>query len=234
MSSASSEVKPKDLWKAFGGLVAGISIFFAAQLILVVVLSFSSVDVSDLSSRQNLLIGLAGALLMTAMSWGFAATRSKNAWLALGFARPRSPVVSRIVAAAFLYMLVTVLLSALVAILVPGFDVEQEQDLGLAQPTTSFELAGIFTLLVIAAPVAEELLFRGIVFSGMSRSWGFFPAAAISSILFGFAHWQPNVAIATAVLGWLLAWLYARTQSIWPSIFLHSLKNGLAFALIYL
>ena len=81
----------------------------------------------------------------------------------------------------------------------------------------------------IAAPVLEEVFFRGILLKGLLRNYR--PAVAIgqSALLFGLMHMSPAQSIATALMGALSGWLYYRTGSVRLCIGLHMLNNLLAF-----
>lgn len=220
-------------WGPWRGLAAAFGMFVLSQFIVVIALAISGVDVEHLSIDQTLLISLASSLLLVAMIWSFALRRSPQPKVALGLVKPKGSVWLKIIAAMGVFIIATALITTLVEVLWPSFDVDEEQELGLGQPGDLLNYAGIALLLVVVTPLAEELLFRGLLFGGFKSRWGFVPAALLSGLLFGAAHWQPNVVIATAVLGWMLAWLYHSTGSLWPSITLHALKNGLAFFLIY-
>jgi len=83
-------------------------------------------------------------------------------------------------------------------------------------------MAGAAVLLV---PVAEELLFRGVLyptFKGMG--W---PRAAFwgTSILFGAVHMTLMTFVPLAFLGLCLTWLYEKTENLLAPIFAHSLFN---------
>lgn len=90
---------------------------------------------------------------------------------------------------------------------------------------TPLGLLAVFLLVSVIAPVAEEMLFRGVVFSGLRDSWGEGWAIVVSSILFGVMHLQPAVMIPTAIVGVLLAAVFSMTRSLWASIALHSAYN---------
>lgn len=81
----------------------------------------------------------------------------------------------------------------------------------------------------LAAPILEEVFFRGIVLKGLLRNYR--PAVAIgqSALLFGLLHMSPAQSIATTFMGLLLGWLYYRTGSVRLCIGLHMLNNLLAF-----
>ena len=90
-------------------------------------------------------------------------------------------------------------------------------------------------LIVIVAPVCEEIFFRGFVFGGLRSRLPFLPAAVISGLIFGSVHLTTgNVAAAAqlSVLGAVLAWLYERTGSITTTMAVHIVNNALAFAVL--
>ena len=82
----------------------------------------------------------------------------------------------------------------------------------------------------VAAPVFEELLFRGILLNGLLRNYS--PAVAIgqSALLFGVFHFNPAQSLSAALMGLLLGWLYYQTRSLGLCIGLHALNNLLAFS----
>lgn len=92
--------------------------------------------------------------------------------------------------------------------------------------------AGLAALLI--APVTEEIFFRGFVFGGLRQQLGLWGAALLSGLFFGSIHLDPGTLIPVAFLGTLLAYLYNRTQSLYPCILLHVLNNGLGLIALYL
>jgi membrane protease YdiL (CAAX protease family) len=93
---------------------------------------------------------------------------------------------------------------------------------------------------VLVAPVLEELLFRGVVLRGLMLRTGFWPAAAVSSLVFGAFHATGTgveavpLVIATAVFGLGLCVLTRRTGRLGPAIGVHALRNALAVAAVVL
>lgn len=79
----------------------------------------------------------------------------------------------------------------------------------------------------MAAPFAEELFFRGFFFQGLRQKYGWNRAALFSSLLFGAAHGQLAALLPTFLLGYVLAFIYQRSNSIWPGIILHFLINSM-------
>ena len=78
------------------------------------------------------------------------------------------------------------------------------------------------------APLFEEIFFRGFLFRGFANSWGWGWGAAASAAVFGIAHLQLDVFVPLFALGLGLAWVYHRTGSLWTSISLHALFNGIS------
>ena len=93
----------------------------------------------------------------------------------------------------------------------------------------TFVLAGI--AVVVAAPLAEEVFYRGLIFGGLQR-WGFWPAALISGAVFSGVHFDVGSFIPFFLIGVLLAWLFWRSGSLWESIALHALYNGISFSIL--
>jgi len=96
------------------------------------------------------------------------------------------------------------------------------------------EIAVYFVLICVIAPVLEEVLFRGFIYAGLRRSFAPPFAVVLSAAMFALAH-QSLAAIsmvAVACVGILLAYLYERTRTLWPSIAVHMLHNLLAFGVI--
>lgn len=102
-------------------------------------------------------------------------------------------------------------------------------DLGTRDSVFALVAAGF--LVCVVAPVAEELFFRGFLF-GALRKRGVPIAVLVSGGVFGLAHVASSPVgfiVPLATLGMILALLYARTGSLYPSIALHALNNSVAF-----
>lgn len=89
----------------------------------------------------------------------------------------------------------------------------------------------IVLVLVVVAPLTEELLFRGQFLRGFLARYATPVAVGASAVLFSLMHLNPVQIPATLMLGILSGVLYERTRSVWPSIFVHMLNNSVpAFA----
>lgn len=130
------------------------------------------------------------------------------------------------------YLGASLLLIAVASWLIPGFDVDEVQDLGFEQ-LYGIEYVIGFVALVVLAPIAEELLFRGYLFGTLRRYIAFLPASLVTSVLFGLVHGQWNVGLDTFALSMVLCWVREKTGGVWVPIGLHAVKNSLAFVLLF-
>jgi len=91
-----------------------------------------------------------------------------------------------------------------------------------------------FLLLVIAAPILEELLFRGIILDGLLKRYSPLISILISSLLFGIAHLNPWSFINGLIIGIFSGWVYYKTRSVLPSIIIHASANLSGFLVRFL
>ncbi|HEY7268686.1 MAG TPA: CPBP family intramembrane glutamic endopeptidase [Dehalococcoidia bacterium] len=85
---------------------------------------------------------------------------------------------------------------------------------------------------VAVAPVCEELFFRGFIFGALRRLWGFAIGAIVSGFVFSTAHAQPGLIIPFAGIGFVFAFLYDRSRSIFVSMSVHACFNFISFSLL--
>jgi len=91
----------------------------------------------------------------------------------------------------------------------------------------------LFLVGAAVAPVVEEIFFRGFLFQGFRQKYGWMPAVFLSSAIFGAAHLDPVSLIPTFVLGCVLAYVYHRSNSVWPGILFHAAINSLSLCAVY-
>jgi membrane protease YdiL (CAAX protease family) len=96
---------------------------------------------------------------------------------------------------------------------------------GFAQ-AAEHPLAGV-VLLVVVAPITEELLFRGIILNGLLTRFRAPTAILVSTVLFMLVHLNPWQFAAAAGLGIMAGWLYVRTRSLMPCLSVHVIQNGM-------
>ena len=89
-------------------------------------------------------------------------------------------------------------------------------------------------VVVVVAPLGEEIFFRGFVYRGLRRRFPVWPAALISAVVFGAVHVYPLLIPALFVVGLGLALLYERRRSLLAPVIAHATFNALGFLTIAL
>ena len=205
------------------------------QVAVAVIGPAAGVRMEDPATRAVLLTVLPAVLIV--LTWACARARAPDGlWRLAGVVRP----TSRDLVAGILYGLVgagviTFGLGSLLRLLLAALGMEmppvQEslRDLvtGAAAPLAVF-------VIIVVAPLAEELFFRGMLFSAMQERLGFWPAAIASGVVFGAVHGEPFVIVITAVLGVFLAWIYRQRGTLVVPFLAHGVFNGLGVVLIRL
>ncbi len=96
-------------------------------------------------------------------------------------------------------------------------------------------LAVICITAAIAAPLFEELLFRGFLLSSLTRSFPVWGAIALSSLIFALAHLSLSEVLPLTTLGMVLGFVYTRSRNLLASMLMHALWNsGTLLSLIIL
>lgn len=91
----------------------------------------------------------------------------------------------------------------------------------------------LLTVCVIA-PIFEELIFRGRLFSMLNHSSSALTSAMLSAVVFGAVHGDITVMIEGFVAGMIFSYAYISKGSIIAPIILHMCNNAIAYALIIL
>ena len=127
---------------------------------------------------------------------------------------------------------VFVVVTALWAVAVhPKEDTKLLETLGSNEGTALLLLSAGLTCVV--APICEEFLFRGFIFTALRNWHGTLPAALLTGLIFGGVHYGSAPAldlVPLAALGFGLCLLYRYSGSLYTSIAAHSLNNSLAFS----
>lgn len=95
---------------------------------------------------------------------------------------------------------------------------------------------------VIAAPITEELMFRGLLLRTFMRKWSFWPSALLSTLIFGLFHTYEvdtvlgavTLALSVGAMGLVNCVLVRRTDRLMPGMLVHAASNGLAVLVVLL
>jgi membrane protease YdiL (CAAX protease family) len=132
------------------------------------------------------------------------------------------------------YFIASSLLVFIASSIFSGFDISQVQETGFTRFSQSYEYILAFVTLIIVAPVAEELLFRGYLYGKLKKRLPVWLSIFITSVIFGLVHWQWNVGLDVFALSIVLCSLREVTGNIWSGMLLHMLKNSVAFFIIFI
>jgi membrane protease YdiL (CAAX protease family) len=132
------------------------------------------------------------------------------------------------------YLILSFLILIAAQGLLPWFDATQEQQLGFESLHFQYEYILAFLMLVVVAPIAEELMFRGYLFGKLRSAVPVWLAVVVTSVIFGFVHQAWNVGFDTFALSIVLCYLREITGTLWAPILLHMTKNGIAFYLLFI
>ena len=213
----------RDVWL---GVLAAVLII-AASFGLVLLLRAFSVQ-TDIDFWIVLFPSLFELLFLVPV-WWFAIHKYRASLKTLGFARFKLSNIGVGIGLLFAFYI----FNGAYAYLLREFGLRVQTDLTpvLSRLSNPWPL---FVAVVLVAPVAEETFFRGFVFGGLRSRYDWHLAAAISAALFAAAHLEITFFIPAFILGYLFAYLYQRSGSIWPGMILHALVNAFAMTVVYL
>lgn len=215
--------------------------FVGAQLLLTAVfagfnaleVSFDTVNGAIFQTVVGVVVYILTLLIVMGVPWLI--FRQKTPLSLLGLQRwPRWSELGWAPLGFVVYLFLSGALIAASQALLPGMDYEQAQDVGFEQLNFRYEYFLAFLTLVIIAPVAEEVLFRGYLFGKLRRYVPLVVAIFITSLLFALVHLQWNVGLDTFALSVVMCLLVVWCKSLWPAIIIHMLKNFVAFYLLFI
>lgn len=131
-------------------------------------------------------------------------------------------------------LLVSGILMLIVQAVVPNFNINQAQNVGYSSNHNPLMMIIAFLMLSVFTPLCEEVIFRGVLYSQV-RKISIYGSMLITSIVFAYAHGQLNVAVTTFAMSMIMCYIREYvTETLWAPIFLHSLKNGIAFMFLFI
>jgi hypothetical protein len=194
------------------GIVLSVPVLIAAK-------PPSGEDFGDVASA---LIQLATALGFLLVPFAIAAGRGatvRQAAAQLGLRRFKPSNVKWMFAAIGAYLLFSIVYIAI-------FGAPHQKDIAEDFGTVPVQIL----LIVVAAPISEEVCFRGMLLGGLRERLPRLAAALISGLIFGGLHATTGISAVPPLIifGFVLALLYEKTGSIIPGILLHMLNNSVA------
>lgn len=102
------------------------------------------------------------------------------------------------------------------------------------EPQSGWSLFFLLLLAVVVAPLVEEALFRGILLPVLMKKMGLGTAIVASSLFFAGIHQHLPSMAPLFILAVVLAMLYIHSGSLWASIVLHAVFNGVSVCILLL
>jgi len=159
--------------------------------------------------------------------WLLVVRRRGVHWRDLGLAAPRPawglPVLLLIILFVIGSTLILVAATLVVELLGSSASIVIEDSMPSGGPIPI--AAAILTSLLLA-PFAEELFFRGVLYQALRQRMGVMLATGGSALLFTLVHARSTMAPEALLLGVVLAMMFERTDSLYPSMCVHMLYNG--------
>jgi uncharacterized protein len=216
-------------WYALAGFLVALT---GTLVVLGIAIAVLGMDPDDDSAGLTIV----GVLLQTAV---FIATA---VFFASRTARPRAwhfglnrtafwPAVGWAALGMFSFYL---LAGAYSALLDPETEQGITEALGADEGTFGLVVAGL--MVIVVAPVGEELFFRGFFYRALRTRFSVLVAALLDGALFGLIHFDSSVDDVWLILpvlgtlGFMFCLVYERTGSLFPVIALHAINNALAYA----
>ncbi|HVC80330.1 MAG TPA: CPBP family intramembrane glutamic endopeptidase [Chloroflexota bacterium] len=231
--------RPPVPWKArdaFAILAAGLAFLLASLIVTLGLFELQSADAHDTNTKDliSTIVQLAFFLLLLWLMWMLIVKRYRCDWRMLGLRAAGWQWVAAVpLIFAFLLFADVVMFHGMVAIFGPAahwptvltsttIDSAQQPGLDVLSIGTG----------VILTPLAEELLFRGVLYQGLRRTMPMGAAALVSALVFAGMHFTLVLFIPFTVMGLVLAWLYERSGSLFPGMLVHACNNGIILVII--
>lgn len=111
---------------------------------------------------------------------------------------------------------------------IESFGVESVQDtVKILQKSNDLTILGLMSFAaIIAAPLCEEIVFRGYLYAAMKKFSGPWVAGLCSALIFAAAHGSLAALLPLFVFGCLLVFIYEKTGSLWAPMAVHFCFNG--------
>lgn len=248
--SALQNVPKGDHLNAFFAVFSTVAIYFLSQIIALNLLAIylvtqgKSIDEILVWLRTGVIGPFVGQLAAAIVGiflvqWALKLLRAK--WSTIGLKRPKLRDLTYVFVGYGWYFIIYLVTVYLVSRFLPFIDLNQEQRLSFSTDTSGIALVLVFLGLVVLPPLFEEILTRGLLFTGLRRNMPLPIAAIITSLMFGAAHLgidsvDPLLWVAgidTFILSMVLVYLREKTGSLWSAIGLHAFKNLIAFTILF-
>lgn len=245
MNEKSDSTPKKFTWKKFGliclCLAWATGVFVGCQFLMALIMTLILGD----QVSQPLWTAIYGAITYTLaftiiiLVPYFVRKKWRSSRIELGlWGTPTWTDIGLGLAGTIAYFILAAIIVWLCTLLCPWMDMSQAQDVGFNSLYGIGDRLIAFLALVVIAPIAEELIFRGWLYGKLRKiipGKASIPIAMLLvSVLFAALHGQWNVAVNVFALSLVLCGLREVTGTIYSGMLVHMIKNGIAFYLLYI
>lgn len=222
-------------WALRSAIWIAVLTFLISLLGSVAIREVLSRDLTD--AMSSLLVGgtlTLGYLIELAIVGSVAASYGTSFAAAVGLVRPRGDVFAWAALAiggalaARAFAAVYGLIIESLELNVPGID----SDAMSAFPGTGVSVVVLLVVVVLFAPFAEEVIFRGVMLPVMGARWGTVAGLAASSVLFAAFHVSVYLFLPILVAAFIFGGVTIRFKSLWPAYLAHATFNFIAAAAV--
>jgi len=214
--------QPRGLWETWGrGQILGLAILLMAGNVFFQVLFYMAREDLFLPVLAGSVLGVLLPAFLVARRFGFSFTHD----FSLSLPHPLVLIASALMA---LCSLIPTSLLAELSMRLRPVDPQWESFFQDHLPTTTFEIILAVVTVVAVAPLAEEIIFRGLLYRLTSSMWGAAPAAVVSALVFGIVHGEPWFLFGLIGVGLMLAFVYETTRSVTACWVAHAVHNSIS------
>lgn len=188
---------------------------------------------TSLSSYGQLGIAIYAGLALGA--WYFTIKRRGGSMRDAGFRAVSMGTILKMIPITLGMMLLNGIMIAISSQVFGDVPTAEDQVLG-GQDASTLALGDflwLFALAAIVAPIAEEFLFRGLLYPMLRVKRTIAIAVLVSALAFALLHFIPPLIPAFLTMGVVFALVVERYKSIYPAMLVHALNNGIVMAGLY-
>ncbi len=192
----------------------------------------------NVTSDHLFMYFMLGMLAQTGLSfllvYGLILRPRRESWDFVGFRTPqKNHLLVYGVLGGLLIFLVIIFFSVLLAYFHPQIEPQYFETL-LTQEDQGMQIFFLLICASLLAPLVEEMLFRGVLYSWLRQYFNVFPAICLAGFVFGVVHFDAWRTLPLAFGGMALCWIYEKTRSVWVSMMAHGLWNAIMASLVLL
>lgn len=233
-----NEDRPQWRWRDLAIILLGTILILVGGVILIIIINVlkgaNPEDLLQPTVAQTISLTALEAVALIGGVYFFGLRRKGFDWEAVGI-RPTSTNWYLI---AFVATIIIIPIAGLITIafyFAAGQSLENPQlDFLLPEGLSTIDALVMLVLAGFIAPLGEELLFRGVIYTVFRERWGIWLGVLLSSLLFAIIHGDIAVGITGFLLGIVAAIVFELSGSLWTAVLVHAINNSLKIGLLYI